>query len=389
MNISKFCRIICSICLILILLISSVGYVYAETASELKSQQSNIDQKINEIKSEIKENKENQSTALNQIKQLNSEISVYEDEISGLEDRMDIVNAQIVEKEANLVEQQQKYDEQKEKLETRLIALYENGTTSFLDMLLSADGLTDFISRYYMISQIAEFDDALLEGIENTQKQIQAEKDYLESAKKEIDETKTAIEGKKTSLASSRNKKQDIVNTLSAEEAELNNELEEHEKYKREIQAKIASMSAKYTGTPVAPSAAGYISPLPGKTKANITTGYRIPSYQSHTGVDFACAAGTPIYAVKDGTVVVSMAKKNSSGKYISYGEYIIIDHEDGTMTLYAHMTAGSRTVNPGDRVSQGQTIGLVGSTGNSTGNHLHFEVHSGGKNVNPVPYLP
>ena len=80
---------------------------------------------------------------------------------------------------------------------------------------------------------------------------------------------------------------------------------------------------------------------------------------------------------------------KMKNGKYVSYGEYIIIDHGDGTMTLYAHMLAGSRTVSAGQKVSQGQQIGKVGSTGNSTGNHLHFEVFANGSRTNPTQYLP
>ena len=239
-----------------------------------------------------------------------------------------------------------------------------------------------------MISQLAEFDEELLQGIADTQNQIQAEKDYLDSAKAEIQETQTAIKGKQTSLANSRNQKKAVVSQLSEEEKELQEELEIYEEHKKEIQQLIAKASAQYSGITVIPSAAGYTSPLPGKTKANITTGYQIPSYRNHSGVDFACGAGTPVLAVKGGKVYRSLAKMKN-GKYVSYGEYIIIDHQDGTMTLYAHMLAGSRTVQQGDTVSQGQQIGQVGSTGNSTGNHLHFEVWVNGKHTNPTNFLP
>ena len=171
------------------------------------------------------------------------------------------------------------------------------------------------------------------------------------------------------------------------EEKNLQEQLEEFERDKRKVQQEIAALAAKYTGTPVAPSAAGYTSPLPGRTKSAITTGYG--AYAGHTGVDFACSGVTPVLAVKDGTVVTSTALKYSNGNYKSYGEYIVINHNDGTMTLYAHMQPGSRMVGAGAYVSQGQQIGRVGTTGNSTGNHLHFEVWSGGRRVNPVPYLP
>ena len=114
------------------------------------------------------------------------------------------------------------------------------------------------------------------------------------------------------------------------------------------------------------------------------------PSYRGHTGIDVNInVIGKTIVAVKSGTVVTSKALRYSNGNYRSYGEYIVINHHDGTMTLYAHMLSGSRAVSVGQSVSQGQPIGQVGSTGNSTGPHLHFEVRIGGKDVNPTPYLP
>lgn len=273
-------------------------------------------------------------------------------------------------------------------LDKRLIALYESGSTSYLDLLLSSDGLSDFISKYYIISTIAESDQELLAKIEGIKNQITEEKNYLESAKVEIESSKQEAASKRSSLAASKSQKQAIVSNLSAEEKELQEQLDEFEEDKRQIQRDLAKLAAKNGNiTPVAPSAAGYISPLPGRTKSNITTGYG--AYAGHTGADFACPSGTAIYAVKSGTVVTSKAMRNSKGNYKSYGEYIVIDHHDGTMTLYAHMFPGSRMVSEGASVAQGQQIGKVGTTGNSTGNHLHFEVRINGKAVNPNPYLP
>lgn len=386
MNINKIGRIVCITCLILILTITTFGISYATTSADLQKQQNDIDKKIDEINSELAGTKSKMTKNLNEINKLNDEISNYENDISSLEERLGIVNAQISEKEINLADQQEKYDNQKELLDARLVAMYENGETSYLDMLLSSDGLTDFISNYYMISQLAEFDEELLQGIVDTQNQIQAEKDYLVSAQNEIQETQNTIKGKQTSLANSRNQKKQVVSQLSEEEKELQEQLEIYEEHKKEIQREIAKASAQYSNVNVVPSAAGYISPLLGKTKANITTAYG--AYRGHSGADFACAAGTPVLAVKAGKVYKSTAKM-VNGKYVSYGEYIIIDHQDGTMTLYAHMLAGSRTVSQGQSVSQGQQIGQVGSTGNSTGNHLHFEVWVNGKHTNPAPFLP
>lgn len=377
------------IIIISILIFTSFGMSFASTESELRSQQSSIDSQIAEKNSEIAGVKNKMSTALNQINRLNSQISSYENEISELESQLAVLNTQIAEKEAKVQEQEAKFNEQQELLNKRLVALYESGTTSYLDMLLSSEGLADFISKYYIISQLAEYDQELLKNIENTRNQIAAEKEQLETAKQEIASSKETIEVRKNSLNVSVRDKNALVSTLSEEEKVLQEQLEEFEKDKRAIQAELAALSKKNNTVTVTvtPSAAGYGTPLAGRTKANITTGYY--GYAGHTGVDFACSSGTPILAVKSGTVVISRALKNSNGRYRSYGEYIVIDHGDGTMTLYAHGLAGSRQVSEGQHVSQGQTIMKVGSTGNSTGPHLHFEVRIGGKCVNPTPYLP
>lgn len=387
MNIKKEIRIIFIMLVILVMLCGWISVTYAATTQELRDQQSDLDSKIEQTNTEIAGVKSQMSAALSQINSLNSEISGYENDITKLQEQLTGVNAQITEKTNNIAEQEEKYNNQKELLEQRLVALYESGETTYLDVLLASEDFSDFISNYYLIEQMAEADEALLEKIDNTKKQIEAEKAYLESAKTELETTKQSIESKKTSLASSVSQKQNVVKTLTAEEAELQAQLEEFEEDKRAIQAQLAKIASNYTGEIVAPSAAGYTSPLPGRTKRNITTGYY--GYKGHTGVDFACSSGTPVLAVKSGTVITSTALRNSRGNYRSYGEYVIIDHHDGTMTLYAHMLSGSRTVVPNQNVSQGQQIGQVGSTGNSSGPHLHFEVRIGGSPVNPTPYLP
>ena len=360
--------------------------VLAETRSELEAEAKDINDKIKETESELAGVKSQMSTALNQINRLNSQINDYENEITDLEANLEVLNAQISEKEISLKEQEEKFAEQQALFKKRLVALYESGSTTYLDMLLSADGLSNFISKYYLIGTLAEADDELLTQIENTKNQIAAEKAALETSKQEVESTKETVKTKKNALSVSVNEKNNLVDNLTDEEKALEEQLAIYEQHKKELQSQLAAIAKNNNYTVVAPSAAGYTSPLPGKTKANITTTYY--GYSGHTGVDWACKSGTPILAVKSGTVVVSEAKKRN-GRYVSYGEYIVIDHHDGTMTLYAHGYPGSRQVSPGSYVTQGQQIMSVGTTGNSTGNHLHFEVRIGGKPVNPTSYLP
>ena len=372
----KFKIVIC-IFLSIILFLSNV--IFAITSTELKQQEDDLDKKIQETNKELDGVHSQMSKELEKINSLNTEISSYQTEI-------DYLNTEISAKQIAITEQEEKYIEQNELLEKRLVALYESGTTTYLDVLLSSESLSDFISKYYLIAQLAEYDQELLERIETTKKQIENDKMALESSKQEI-------ENKKKSLSNSISTKKKLVSNLSAEEADLQEQLEEFEKDKREIQSELAKIAAEESSNKKynysSPSEYGYIFPVKGCSKSNINK-LIFPSYAGHTGVDVNISVkGKNVVAVKDGTVVKSLALKRPNGTYKSYGEYIVINHHDGTMTLYAHMLEGSRKVSKGDKVVQGQVIGTVGNTGKSTGTHLHFEVLIKGSPVNPIPYLP
>lgn len=383
MNIKRFFRILFISLVILILLVSGMNLVYATTTSDLKD----IDEKIEQTNNEIKEVKKEMTEALSQISKLNAEISSYENDIEDLESQIGGLESQIKLKENEIAEQEEKFNTQCELLEKRIVALYEMGSIGYLDILLSSGNLYELVSNYYLISEITENDGELLDKIETVKNKIIDEKEYIESAKEELEKNQKSMQSKKASLASSKSSKQNLVANLNEEEAALEKELEEHEQEKKKIQADLA---AKAKNSVITVSPGGYASPLLGRTKSSITTGYGSYSWGgTHTGVDFAVPAGTAIVAVKAGTVVTSTALRRSNGTYKSYGEYIVIDHHDGTMTLYGHMSPGSRLVGTGASVSQGQQIGSVGQTGNATGNHLHFEVRINGRPVNPTSYLP
>lgn len=363
--------------IILILLLTQIlTFSYAITSTELKNRQKDIDKQIEETNSEIAGVKSKMTKTLSQIDSLNAEISTYESEIANL-------STQIQEKQKDIEYQEEQFAIQKELLDKRLVALYEQGTFTYMDMLLSSESLSDFVSKYYLISELADADQELLNKIQTTKDNIENEKNFLENAQAEV-------ENKKSSLSSTLSSKKSLVSNLSEEELQLQEKLEEMEEDKKEIQNKLMQI-AKNEGSkvPSAPSAHGYIFPVAGCSKANINN-LSFPSYGTHTGVDVNInVKGKNVVAVKDGTVVISTAKRNPDGSYRSYGEYVVINHHDGTMTLYAHMLSGSRKVSENQKVSQGQVLGTVGSTGNSTGTHLHFEVLVGGSPVNPIPYLP
>lgn len=381
--------------LVIAVILLQYNVVIAATKSELNASSNETDQKIEEAKEELENINSEKSEALQQVEELITQISSYQSEIDQLDAQIADKNSQIEDAQNKLNEKQEDYDSQQELLEKRLVATYEAGETSYLDVLLSSDSLTDLISNYYLISEITESDLELMDKIKKEQEEIEAAKQTLETSKQELDSTRAQKQQKTTELQNAKSEKDTYVAQLNEEEKNTQAELEQFEQDKRDIQAQLAAIAkqeaansgnSNVSNTPNNPSSSGYIRPVVGYS---ITTGWM--GYAGHTGVDFSGSgiAGKPVLAVKAGTVVTSTALKYANGNYRSYGEYIVINHHDGTMTLYAHGAPGSRLVSAGQTVSQGQQIMSVGTTGNSTGYHLHFEVRVNGTPVNPTPYLP
>ena len=372
-----------------------IAVVCAATKSQLQNQSNDLQNKINQTKDEISEVQTELSDTMKQIQNLNAQIAEYQTQIDDLDAQIEELEKSINETQIKLSEAEVKYNKQEELLKERLVAMYEAGQTSYLDVLLSSEDIADFISKYYMISEIAEYDTELLDQMEKNKNEIKAAKEGLETNKEQIETIKTNKQETQNSLKASQATKQGYVNQLSEDEKALKDELDQYEADKRAVQNQLTAIAARessnggtvYSGGE--PSSYGYIFPIPGLGKSNINN-RNYPSYPGHTGVDINInVIGKSVIAVKSGTVEISTALRRSDGTYRSYGEYVVINHHDGTMTLYAHMLSGSRTVSVGQEVSQGQVLGTVGSTGNSTGPHLHFEVRINGKAVNPLPYLP
>ena len=386
---------IISVILILTLVISSNMLVaFAANKSQLEQESSALDEKIQQTEKELSHVEENLTGIMADIRELTAEISEYESEIFNLNLQISDLEDKISEAEANLKQAEEDYAEQKQNLENRLVALYEMGETTYLDVLLSSASITDFISKYYIVSEIAEYDNNLLDQIEENKNSIEQAKITLENSKAEIEGLKNSKQATANALKASQATKQGYVDELSSEQKALQDKLDQFEKDKQDIKRELAEIARKEAasgGTTIingSPSAYGYIFPVAGLGLSNINN-KNFPSYRGHTGVDVNInVIGKSVVAVKAGTVEKSRALRNSNGTYRSYGEYVVINHHDGTMTLYAHMLSGSRKVVEGQKVSQGQVIGTVGSTGNSSGPHLHFEVIRNGYCVNPLPYL-
>lgn len=372
--------------------------------------------KIDEAEKELSNIQNEKSDTVKQVEQITTQISEYQTQIDVLDGQISDLNTKISESQEQLKKAEEDYSKQEELLEARLIATYEAGETSYLDFILSSESITDLISNYYLITEVATNDTELLDKIQKQKQEIEEAKQKLEGSKQELATSKASKQSVTTQLKTAQQEKNQQVAKLSEDEKQTQAELEQFEADKRAIANQLAAIAKQEaarqqataqknkpssTGgnsggktpssgnsggsTNTVTNAGGFIRPVSGY---GITCGWY--GYAGHTGVDFSGAgiSGRPVLVAKSGTVAISTALTNGKGGYRSYGEYIAINHHDGTMTLYAHGAPGSRLVSAGQSVSQGQQIMSVGTTGNSTGYHLHFEIWLNGVRVNPANYL-
>ena len=389
---------------ITVILIAIILLVQMTGITSIASDLSDVNKKIEQKEEEIDGIQEEKSDAMKEVATLTAQITDYQNQIDDLDAKIDELNTKINDAQKKVDEAQAEYDNNKALAEERLVVMQESGDTTYLDMLLTSSSITDFISNYYLASELAEADTELLDSIEKERQEIENAKAELESNKKELDNSKTSKQAASSKLSVLREEKNTQVAQLTEDEKAIQKQIDEITEANKEIDQQIKQAEAQInnngggSGAPAgAPSgsanlgnvsSSGFIYPVPSSYQ-KITTGLYYSSGAYHGAVDFGSGGinGQPIFAVAAGTVIISTRLNGS------YGNYIIIKHDNGLYTLYAHGQDGSRTVSTGDRVSQGQQIMRVGSTGNSTGPHLHFEVRTspGGysNRVEPRRYLP
>ena len=395
-----------SIILILCLL-ANVNMVFAATQAE-KQQKEEEAKQIKQEKENVKEQKEEisakKSEAQKQVDKLNNQIDSYENEIDKLEVQIDDANKKIDEAEKKLKENQEQFDEQQELLNQRLVATYEAGETSFLDVILNSNGLVDMISNYYLVSEIVEHDTELLDELEAKKQEIEKSKKEIEDSKKTLVTAKASKESVATQLKTTQKEKSKYVSELTQEEADLEKQLQELKNHEKTVSAEIERIKKQLENNQPKPQSSSSSKSGSSSTSSNkssssygfgwpvanpvIGTGYGVAGrYWSsgyHTGLDFRASSGTAVYSIGDGIVC-------DTGYNSAYGNFVEIYHGNNIYSFYAH--ASRVQVSSGQRVSKGQQIMLSGATGNVTAPHLHFEIRTPGSRyancVNPRPYLP
>ena len=374
-------KILLSIIVLMLIIVLGFSVVYAENLQDLQDRKEELNENIKDAKEEISSIKVELTENLKKINELEGQISEYNNSLEAIRVDLKATENEIAETTEKLEVLIEKYNNQKEMFQKRLVALYETGETTYLDVLLNSKSVSSFVANYYLIGEIASIDNDLLTTIE-------MEKNEIEEIKKELDEKKNSLKEKEETekrtlitLNNTKKQKDNVVATLTAQEQEIRNDIKKYEAEINSIEAQIDTITRGITGGTY--TGGMFAWPVPGYKTITSPYGGRIhpvlKTYRMHTGIDIGAPTGAYIIAANAGTVVES--------RYMGgYGNAVIIDHGGGYSTLYGHGSA--LLVKAGDKVARGDVIMKCGSTGWSTGPHLHFEVRINGNHVSPLQYL-
>lgn len=360
---------------------------------ELANQQrrEEAESKQEALKGQIEQNQQEYAKIKQERDALGKEISQLQQQIAG-------VTLNLAEATQQKIDAEERVASREELLKSRVRLMYMNGSVSYLDVLLSATSFSDFIERFQNLKTIVNKDEEILEANKRDKEEITQREQEIAANLTELQGLYAEMGVKEQTLAKQEKQREVAIASLSQQEKEQEEISEEAElaaqklvKDKqalyRQIEEEKRKEEAKKTGTVAAaraPYTGGQLK-WPLVIAGTITSefGYRIDPIKKvnklHKGLDIAAPKGTDVLAVDEGTVILASWVNG-------YGNTVVIDHNNGLVTWYAHMSAIS--VKEGSAVNTGAKIGEVGSTGDSTGNHLHFEVHTEKGAVNPRSYL-
>lgn len=364
---------------------------YQDELDALSSRYDELEAQQKAIQAEIDKTKNEKEKTLAQKRQIDNQISGVRQQISLLTDKINLLEGNITEQEEALAQKQQDMEENYQLLKKRLRAMYAAGNASTLGLVLGADSFSEFLSRTQVASRVAQHDRELIETMRDEIKEIEDIKAGIEADKADVESAKSQQAVKQDQLAGQLAETQDMIVDLEQMEKEYLANKAEIDKAMADAQAEIDKIYAELDPSDDVYEGGQLLWPaVRGFSYISCDYGWRFGGTDFHTGIDLAGQNsagsgiyGQPILAAASGTVIYSQTTY-TQGR--GYGIYLMIDHGSGISTLYGHCSR--LAVSTGDKVSRGQVIAYVGSTGWSTGPHLHFEVRVNGSYTNPWPYV-
>lgn len=413
-------RFFCAALLVLSLSVGLFSPAFAVSSADIQDELDELEKKADAIKEQqdalqekIDENDQKTLSVVDQRAQVDQQVTLIYQEVQNLNEQLKQYNLLIAEKQAEVDGLLQRQSELLDRYKQRIRAMQEQGDISYWAVIFRANSFSDMLNRVAMVEEIAKSDQRMMDELRSMASEVLDAKNALADEKAAIEQKKVELAAAEEALAAKREESESLLDELIANAQLLAEEDEKYESLQNELADEIAKKEQEYNqkveeerkayeaaqkgnggnvgtnenGDPfiVAPKNESFIFPLPTNIGSCITSPYGMRYhpvtgvYKFHNGVDYAANAGRPIYASKSGIVTTATCTT-------AWGNYVVINHGDGFSTLYAHMT--HYIVSYGEYVEQGQTIGYVGSTGYSTGPHLHFTIFYNGSTVNPSDYV-
>lgn len=375
----------------------------SEKTTKIKEELGSLKDENAAIQSEIDAIRQNYQATTDQIQDLVNQKNAVDQEIALLHEQILNINQQVIaygqliaDSQDELEDSQTRLDELNEKHKLRIRAMEEAGTVSYWQVLFRSNSFTDFLDRMTLMEEIAASDQRRLDEIQQVATEVSSTQAQMQQELRELDEAQAQLTKSESLLAEKRTESDELLRSLAAQQEEFLLLLDDSEAKQDALMKEIAQKQKELSNAEYEeklaklalqgqnpPSSATWITPVSGYTITS-AFGMRVhPVYKyqlMHNGIDMACPQGTPIYATRAGTVTTASYQAGGAGYYVS------INHGDGFGSIYMHMT--NYVVSKGQTVTAGQLIGYVGSTGVSTGPHLHFGVSYAGTYVNPMAYI-
>ena len=412
-------RIVCLVlaAVMLLGLISSALIIMVNAASSseikkeltgLRNQQAELKKERDALQAKIKENQSKTQTLVDKKSDIDQQINMTLATVDNLNKQVQQYSLLIANKQAELEASQAEEQRLNEQYKTRIRSMEETGNISYWAILFGANSFSDLLDKIDVIQEIAKADQLMLDKMKAVSEKIASERTELEQQLAELDATRDELDQQEQELEAPRAEQDVLLQDMLKAYEEMNADYEQNMADEAALSEDIAKSEAAYyaalskeeaeriaalnrqnnnkgsnSNSSGSTNTGGWLYPLPYQCQVTDSYGYRIHpltgKYSWHNGVDFAAGAGTAILATKSGTVTTAAYSS-------AWGYYVVINHGDGYSSLYAHQP--SLSVSVGDYVTQGQTIGTVGSTGYSTGPHLHFTIYYNGADVNPFNYI-
>ena len=372
----------------------------------LKEEKKEIEAQLKDVKSQLKENDNEIAGIVSRKDAIDQEIQLLHQQVDNINHQVATYALLIADKQDELDDANYRLDDLNEKNKARLRAMEEDGELSYWAVIFKANSFSDLLDRISMVQEINAADQRRLREISEVAQQVSTVQKELVREKSDLESVKKELDAAEVTLAERRAEADKLLTELIAKGEEFEALIDESEDLQSDLMKQIAQKekdlkaqeykewlatyvpTTKPSGTDTTPStqvpsSSGWIKPLKSYTVTS-AFGMRVHPisgvYKMHEGVDLSAPQGTPIYAAKSGKVTTTSYQAGGAGYYVS------INHGDGFSSVYMHMT--HYIVKPGNYVNAGQVIGYVGSTGGSTGPHLHFGISYNGTYVNPMNYI-